>query len=418
MRILILGINYYPERTSVAPFTTGLSEHLAAEGHEVRVITAFPYYPEWRIWKEYRGRFTQRETLRGVEIRRVRHFIPWRASSLLQRLVHDFSFTAVALFAGLAAGECDAVYCSCPPPALALAAWAISRIRNVPYTIKLTDLASDAALATGILREGALVRSARAIERFAYRHAASVVCLCGAFRERLTRDGLPADRLAVIPDWGDTEAVRPLPGDGSFRCAHGIAREQFVVLHTGNMGKKQDLLNVVRAAELTRADADLVWVIVGEGEERPLLERASQGLPNLRLLPLQPAAALCQMYADADVLLLNQKAAVKDSVIPSKLLTYLASGKPVLCAANGASEAARIIGEARCGQIVAPENPQALSQGALALRADPASRREMGANGRSYAVSNFEKARVLHLYDRFFQTLLKRPQARAAVAAN
>ena len=71
MRILILGINYFPERTSVSPFTTGLSEHLAASGHEVRVVTAFPYYPEWRTWKEYRGRLTQLEMRNGVEIRRV-----------------------------------------------------------------------------------------------------------------------------------------------------------------------------------------------------------------------------------------------------------------------------------------------------------------------------------------------------------
>ena len=418
MRILVLGINYYPERTSVAPFTTGLSEYLAAQGHDVRVVTAFPYYPEWRIWKEYRGRLTQQETIKGVEIRRIRHFIPWRASALLQRLLHDFSFTLAAFCAGLAAGECDVVYCSCPPPALALAAWAISRLRNVPYAIKLTDLASDAALATGILREGALVRAARAIERFAYRHAAAVVCLCGAFRERLTRDGLPADRLAVIPDWGDTEAVRPIVADGSFRRTHDIGSEQFVLLHTGNMGKKQDLLNVIRAAEQTRDDANLAWVIVGEGEERHLLENACRSLPNLHLLPLQPTASLCQMYADADVLILNQKAAVKDAVIPSKLLTYMASGKPVLCAANVVSEAARIIHEAGCGQIVEPENPQALVQGALALRADPILRSGMGANGRAYAVNNFEKARVLRLYDSFFHTLLDRPHARAAVAAS
>jgi colanic acid biosynthesis glycosyl transferase WcaI len=417
MRILILGINYFPERTSVSPFTTGLSEHLAAQGHTVRVVTAFPYYPEWRIQDEYRGRITQLETRRGVEIRRVLHFIPWRASSLVQRLVHDFSFTLAALIAGLAAGECDIVYCSCPPPALALAAFAISRIRSVPYSIKLTDLASDAALATGILREGTLVRSARVIERFAYRHARAVVCLCEVFRERLAREGLPAAQLAVIPDWGDTEAVCPVPGDGSFRHAYGIGSEQFVVLHTGNMGKKQDLLNVVRAAERTRSDPNLLWVIVGEGEERPIIEIAGKQLPNLRLLPLQPAAGLCQMYADADVLVLNQKTAVKDAVIPSKLLTYMAAGKPVLCAANAGSEAARLIGEAQCGLSVAPENPEALAEGALGLRADATLRRTMGINGRAYAVRNFEKARVLSLYDDFFASLLHRPLVRAAAAA-
>lgn len=420
MRILILGINYFPERTSVSPFTTGLSEHLAAEGHDVRVVTAFPYYPEWRTWKEYRGRITQFEVRNGVEIRRVRPFIPWRASSLAQRLLHDFSFTLLALIAGLAAGPCDVIYCSCPPPALALAAYVVSRIRNVPYTIKLTDLASDAALATGILREGFLIRCARAIERFAYRHAQTVVCLCDAFRARLAQDGIPADHLHRIPDWGDTEAIRPVRSDGSFRAANGIAADQFVVLHTGNMGKKQDLVNVVRAAELTRGDANLHWVIVGEGEERALIENATRAgnLGNLLVLPLQPAAGLCQMYADADVLLLNQKAAVKDAVIPSKLLTYMASGKAVLCAANADSEASRLIREAQCGEVVQPENPRILADGALALRANRFLRQTMGSNGRTYAENNYSKAQVLRLYDHFFASLSESQPVTVVIAAD
>ncbi len=419
MRILILGINYFPERTSVSPFTTGLSEHLASQGHTVKVVTAFPYYPEWRTWKEYRGRITQKEVRRGVQIRRVRHFIPRRASSLIQRLLHDFSFTAAALAAGLVAGECDVIYCSCPPPALALAAYVLSRIKNVPYVIKLTDLASDAALATGILQEGMLVRCARAMERFVYRHAQAVVCLCEDFREKLAQSGIPADRLRLIPDWGDTEAIRPVRSDGHFRNANRIAREKFVVLHTGNMGKKQDLLNVVRAATASTGDPNLSWVIVGEGEERALLERESKtsGLGNLLLLPLQPVETLCQMYAAADVLLLNQKAAVKDAVIPSKLLTYMASGQPILCAASSESVASRLIREAGCGVVVKPEDPSALVEGAIALRADASLRVEMGTNGRAYAERNYNKARVLDLYECFFESLAELRLA-AAVAAD
>ncbi len=420
MRILIVGINYFPERTSVSPFTTGLSEHLVAQGHNVHVVTAFPYYPEWRTWKEYRGRITQLEFRNGVEIRRVRHFIPWRASSLVQRLLHDFSFTIAALVAGLAAGPCDVIYCSCPPPVLALAAYIVSRIRGIPYTIKLTDLASDAALATGILRDGILMRCARAIENFAYRHAQTVVCLCDAFRTRLAYDGLAPDHLRRIPDWGDTEAIRPVPSDGSFRLANGIPPQQFVMLHTGNMGKKQDLLNIVRAAEFTRDNLNLRWVIVGEGEERTRVEVAvrAANLSNLLILPLQPAACLCQVYAGADVLVLNQKAAVKDAVIPSKLLTYMAAGKAVLCAANPDSEASRLVREAQCGEVIRPEDPRALADGALALLANRARRHEMGSNGRTYAELNYSKAEVLRLYDHFFASFSPTPPSPIPVAAD
>jgi len=419
MRILILGINYFPERTSVSPFTTGLCEHLVSRGHDVQVVTAFPYYPEWRIWKEYRGHLTQNEVRRGVKIRRVRHFIPWRASSLIQRLLHDFSFTGAALAAGLAVGQCDVIYCSCPPPALALAAYALSRLKNVSYVIKLTDLASEAALATGILREGVLVRCARAMETFVYRRAQTVICLCASFRRELMQNGIPADRLLLIPDWGDTEAIRPVRSDGSFRKANGIEGEKFVVLHTGNMGKKQDLMNVVRAAALSAGDPTLLWVIVGEGEERASLEReiGARRLSNLLLLPLQPAETLRQLYAAADALLLNQKSAVKDAVIPSKLLTYMAAGQPILCAACPESVASHLIREAKCGVMAAPEDPDALVAGAITLRADPSLRREMGANGRTYAQRHYNKARVLDLYDQFFESLMEPPSA-VAVAAD
>jgi colanic acid biosynthesis glycosyl transferase WcaI len=413
MRILVLGINYAPERTSVAPFTTGLSEHLASKCHIVKVITAFPYYPEWRIWDEYRGRITRREHMNGVDVRRVAHFIPWKASSLWQRLLHDFSFAGAALVAGMNSAECDIIYCSSPPPALALTAYVLSKWKGVPFTIKLTDLASEAAIATAILRpDGLALRLARALEGFLYKKAEAIFCLCDAFVEKLSKRGIPPSKLHRIPDWGDTEIIKPVTSDGSFRRIHGFAPNEFLVLHTGNMGKKQDLANVVRAAEQTQHDKNLVWVIVGQGEDRKLVEQEifHRNLRNIRLLPLQSIDAMPQMYSAADTLLLNQKASVKDAVIPSKLLTYMSSGRPIIAAVDDQSEAARQIRRAGCGVIVVPEDPKALANGVLALRADPVLQNIAGIKGRSYAEANFTKALVLNAYDKFFESIFP-PQA-------
>jgi hypothetical protein len=127
MRILILRNQLLPGTYVRLALHDRPERTPGGAGHTVRVVTAFPYYPEWRILERIPGTDSRKlETRRGVEIRRVLHFIPWRASSLVQRLVHDFSFTLAALIAGLAAGECDVIYCSCPPPALALAAFARS----------------------------------------------------------------------------------------------------------------------------------------------------------------------------------------------------------------------------------------------------------------------------------------------------
>ena len=407
MRILVIGINYAPERISVGPFTTGLCEHLAAQGHKVTVVTAFPYYPEWRVWDGYRGSLHRQEIINGVIVHRVAHYIPRRASRLIERLAYDFTFTMSAFIAALFAGKCDVIYCSCPPPTVGFAAYILGKMKRAPYVIKLTDLASDAALATGILKEGLAIRVARVLEAFVYRKARSVVCLCQGFIDRLIARGVPTEKLSLIPDWGDTERIRPIESDGTFRREHGFLREQFLILYSGNMGKKQNLMNVVNAAERSQGDRDLAWLLVGQGEEHAALKHAAEDrAPNLRLLPLQPAVALPQMYAAADTLLLNQIAAMEDAVIPCKLLTYMAAGRPIVAAVNENCEAARIIRQASCGVIVPAENPEALTAVMVALRKDPELCRMLGANGRIYAEQHFTKASVLQTYDELFLNTL------------
>jgi colanic acid biosynthesis glycosyl transferase WcaI len=419
MRILVMGINYAPERTSVAPFTTGLCEHLASQGNHVTVVTAFPYYPEWRVWDGYRGSLYRREVIHGVEVRRVAHFVPAKPSSLVQRLAYDLTFTLAAFLAALFTGKCDLIYCSCPPPTVAFAAYLLGIIKRAPFVMKVTDLASDAALSTGIMKNSAGIRLARAFEAFTYRKAATVVCLCQGFIDRLRERGVPAEKLQLIPDWGDTREIRPQARDASFREAHGISFGAFLVLHTGNMGKKQDLANVIHAAQLARSDPDLFWLLVGQGEERAALEQEIQRhrLTNIRMLPLQPAETLSQLYASADALLVNQKKAVEDAVIPSKLLTYMAAGRAVLAAVSERSETARQVSRANCGVVAPAEDPRALVDAACALRAAPAFCQRLGKNGRTYAEANFTKNSVLQRYDEFLARF-GRPAAELVLAAH
>lgn len=407
MHILVLGINYVPEKTSVAPFTAGFCEHFAALGHRVTVVTAFPYYPDWRVWEGYRGELYRREWTRGVEVRRVRHFVPRKPSKLLHRLAYDLSFTFAAFAAALFAGKCDLIYCSCPPPTVAFAAWLLGLLKRAPFIMKLTDLASDAALSTGIVKNTVFLRCARAFETFTCSKALAVACLCQGFMDRLRERGVPPEKLHLIPDWGNSSPASPGTQDASFRRAHAIPLEVFLAMHTGNMGKKQDLQNLVRAAQLSRQDSGLLWLLVGEGEERVALEREIllRKLTNIRLLPLQPPEIVPQMYAAADALLLNQRSAVEDAVIPSKLLTYMSSGRAVVAAVSGRSEAARQVRRADCGVLVPAEDPGALLGGINQLRHAPGLRQRLGRNGRAYAEAHFTKERVLQSYERLFAAL-------------
>src|SRR5580704_3045311 len=425
MRVLVVGTNYVPERTGMAPFSTGLCEHFAEQGHDVQVITTFPYYPEWRIWDGYRGKLTQKEKINGVKVRRVWHYVPARASSLLQRLVHDVSFAVHVFFAALFMSKFDIVCCVCPPPTLALTGYLLSLFRRQPYMILLTDLASDAALATGIMQEGFAVRMARNLEGFLYRHAVNVVCICQGFVEKLSARGVDLESLVLIPLWGNTDSVYPIEGATKFRVANNFRPDDFLAMYTGNIGKKQDLMNVVRAAELSKHLTDLTWVLVGEGEERNLIDEAirQRGLTNIRLLPLQPVSTLAEMYSAANALFIHQKAAVVDSVIPSKLLTYMAAGRPILAAVSDKSETARYVERAKCGRIIHSEDPLALAEAARSLRDDGALREALGSNGRAYVLEHFTKEKILREYELLFSRYEDevRPGAEAskkAVAAN
>jgi len=403
----------------------GLCERFAKQGHEVTAIVAFPYYPAWRVWDGYRGRLTQTEHINNVRVRRTWHFVPKRPSGLLQRLAHDLTFTLSVFLSGLFSGGFDVICCVCPPPTVAITAYLLAKVHRKPYVIILTDLASDAAMATGILKDGLAVRMARAVEGFGYRQADRVVCICDGFVEKLTERGIAPDRLKLIPLWGDTEKVYPIAAATKFRQANEITGNQFLIMHTGNMGKKQDLMNVVRAAELSKDREDVVWLLVGQGEERGALEEAirQRQLRNIRLLPLQPEDSLAEMYSAADLLLLHQKAAVVESVIPSKLLTYMAAGRPVLAAVSNKSETARYVERAKCGRIIHSEDPMALVEAALSLRADGALREKLGSNGRAYVLEHFTKDKILREYELLFSRYEDevRPGAEAskkAVAAN
>jgi len=407
MRILVLGINYAPERSGVAPFTTGLCEHLATQGHQVIVVTTFPYYPEWKVWDGFGGSLHTKSLVNGVTLHRVWQFVPSRPSKFVQRMFYHLSFTVSAFLCALFTERCDIIYCSSPPAELGMAAYILAKLKKVPFVIKITDLASDAALATGIVREGIVIRIARALEKFIHRKAALTICLCQGFIDRLHERGVPAERLLLIPDWGDTENIFPGERVDGFRSEHGLGAEEFLVLHTGNMGKKQGLMNLIQAAELSKGEQNLVWLIVGQGEERSALEATirKQELTNIRLLPFQPKEDLAKMYSAADVLIVNQKAAVRDAVIPSKLLTYMAAGRSVVAAVAEKSEAARYVTRSQCGVVVPPEDPVALTAAVLRLCRDRELRSSLGRNGRKYAEDHFTKEKVMYQYDQFFKVI-------------
>jgi colanic acid biosynthesis glycosyl transferase WcaI len=407
MRILMLSINYAPEPTGFAPHVATLCEHLASRGHDVMVLTGFPFAPYWSRWPEYKGQLTKREYLNGVQVVRLTHFIPRRAGHMLQRLLMEGSFCqmAVGVLLTQMRPRWDVIlYVGAQPSIAMLAKWMAHACR-IPYVVSIQDLAAQAAAGVGIVKAPWLVRLLDKFEYSAYNSASGAMVLCEAFRSALVCHGYPAERIRVIASPVDVERIRPIPPDPSFRQEQQLAQNDFVVLYSGSMGLKQGLTNVVEAARLLEGSCPVIkWVLVGEGELKPVLHELVRKYDlgeQVRVLPLQPEARMSAMFSSANVLLLNQLSTVKDTVIPSKLLTYMAAGRGVLAAVSPSSQAAILLDKAQGGLLVKPEDPVALANAVKHLQAGPDALRAMGQHNREYAEKNFDQRRVVAAQEAF-----------------
>ena len=411
-RLFILSINYAPEPTGFAPHAAALAAHLAARGHEVSVFTGFPFAPQWRRRAEDRGQLFRTERKDGATVYRLTHFIPRRPSSALQRILMEGTFSVAALPATTAAairvGRPDALLYIGAQPALAMLTRIIATLFRRPYFVNVNDLAARAALDVGIVA-GPLYRLLDTFEFAAYRAAAGASVLCRAFEDALVEHGYPGDRIRLIRSPIDIEQIRPAARDHRFRAAYGLPPDAFVVMHAGSMGKKQGLMNVVDAAAMTAGSrlrqGRLRWVFVGDGEDKAALVESvrRRGLEEIvRFVPFQRDEDMTAMFAAADVLLLNQLSTVKDTVIPSKLLTYMSAGRPVIAAVNASSQGAEILREAEGGRIVAPEDPAALAEAARCFMAlAPEQLSAFGARNRTYAEVHFDQRKILAAHERF-----------------
>lgn len=400
MKLFVIGMNYAPEQTGIAPFTTELCEHLARHGHTVTVATTFPHYPEWKTDARYATKYAHTETRNGVTLKRKLVFLPKRASAL-QRILYDTSLGLGAMISGLRGGGYDLILGVAPPIQVGVTARLLARRYKIPYVLWLQDLALEAATSVGMMRESALLRLARRLERWTYAGASRILVIAQSFVTNLSRKGVADSKLRYLPNWVDAEFIGGVENGNGFRRSVGLSDDAFIVMHAGNMGAKQQLQNVLDAARELTPQSGIAFVLAGEGSEKPgLMERAQRSdLRNVYFLPLVPRQELPHLMATADLLVLNQHPEMVEGVIPSKLLTYMAAGRPVVVAAHPDSEAARQVRAAGCGILVEPNQPVALARAVMQLAHDPAARVRFGQQGQSFVVKHFSREHLLRAYE-------------------
>jgi colanic acid biosynthesis glycosyl transferase WcaI len=397
MKILVHGINYAPELTGVGKYTGEMVEWLAARGHEVRVVTAPPYYPQWRINDAYaNGWSVWRRQGGGPTVYRCPLWVPAQPTGM-KRLLHLASF-ALASFPVMAAQAWwrpDVVWVVEPPLFCAPQAWLVARLCHARAWLHIQDFEVDAAFDLGILRAGWMKEWVLSLERFWLCRFDRVSTLSAKMLDKLRTKGIARDRGVLFPNWVDPAEIHPL-AESSLRRQPGFSAEQFVALYSGNMGEKQGLEIVLEAARQLRDDPAIRFVLCGAGAAKQRLQKSYADLQNITWLPLQPAAKLNDLLNLADVHLLPQRADAADLVMPSKLLGMLASGRPVLTTATGGSQVGELV--ALCG-VVCADDAGAVADALHKLAGDAGWRRRLGMAGRAIAEAQFSKEAVLHKFE-------------------
>lgn len=394
MKVLICSANFLPEQVGIGKYSGEMAQWLAAQGHDVHVVTSPPYYPQWRVRAGYRWPPYRRERLPGITIWRAPLWVPKNPSGL-RRILHLLSFAVTSLPVVLchAFWRPQLVITVAPALVCAPGAWLVARLCGAKAWLHVQDFEIDVAFRLGLLQSKPLKKLALGLERWLLRRFDNVSSISHRMVERLVAKGVDKERVRYFPNWVDIAHISPQSSSPSYRRELGIDSHTFVVLYSGALAAKQGLRVIPEVAAMLADRRDILFVICGEGALKEELESSTRQLPNVRLLPLQPFERLGELLTMADIHVLPQSSDAADLVLPSKLSGMLASGRPVVATCAPGTELAAVVSQ--CGLITTPEDADHLASAILQLINDRPLMVELGQRARTWAERHLERDAVL-----------------------
>lgn len=406
LRIVVVCPHFAPDIAPTGVVMTRIVDEWAAAGHEVHVITALPWYRRHRVEDAWRGRLWRTEHTEWGSIRRIHPMSSRSKANIVGRAAGFVVFSLLAAFHAAHIGgrsRVDAVVAMSPPLTLGLAGWIAAKVRRTRLVFNVQDVFPDAVVATGAVRNRALIAAASALERFTYRCSAAVVVLSDGLADNV-RAKLPAalrSRVVVIGNFVDTVAITPQDRLTAYRRELGLG-ERPVVMYAGNVGFSQALDSLV---DLARDMPEVDVVINGDGAARSALRDRATGLGNVIFGDYQPAERLGEVLATADVHVVTLRAGLGAVSVPSKTYSILAAARPVVAAVDADSAIDRLVREAGGGTWVAPEDSSALAAAVRSVLADPQRAREMGESGRRWVELHATPQAVARAYEKVIRSV-------------
>lgn len=399
MRLLICSINFSPELTSTGKYTGETAYWLAEQGVEVRVVTAPPYYPAWKVGEGYSGkRYATEYPAKNLTVFRCPLWVP-HVPTGLKRLVHLLSFAVSSLpvLLGQIRWCPDVIMVVEPPLFSAPGALLLAKLCSARSWLHVQDYEVDAAFNLGMLKGRFLRRIVYGVERGLMHCFDTVSSITPVMLRRAELKGVERNRLVYFPNWVNLELIKPTLRSSQevqrFLGELDIPSDAFVGLYAGNIGNKQGIEVVAEAAKKLKSHANIFFVFCGGGSGLADLKESCSGLLNVRFVDVQPVEKFNALLSMASVHFLPQKADVADLVMPSKLTGMMASGRPIIATAvSGTSVSDAVKG---CGVVVPPGDIEQFCDAIVDLAADSQLCENTGNMARQWAEENLDQRKIL-----------------------
>lgn len=408
LRVALVCPVYPPEVVPAATMLEQLANHFAQSGHDVTVFTAFPSLPHGKVFEGYNRKLWRTTQKAPVRVIRCFSFVAGRKRRPFWRLLSHLSFAITASLRLLCDAQYDLIVMELFPIVSAPIVLATARLKAKHVVNYIQDLYPEAAEAAGVVRTGGFVsRAARAVDRFVCLKSDMNIVIAQSFRDALVLDrDVPEKMTEVVQNWIDGAVMKSRGFDNNWRAENGIASELFVAMFAGTLGLASGVQILVGVAEELRRRGrdDIVIVCIGEGlQKESMIRQANEKrLENLLFLPFQPAERVADMHSAADVMLLTIDRRHESSSVPSKLISYMAAGRAVLCCASDNSTLAETIRTAGCGKVIPGSDVHRIVDQLIEMAGDKAALTGMGANGRDFFSENFDVKVAMSGFDRIF----------------
>ena len=403
MQLLLVTTNYWPEPTGIAVYTTDLAEALGTKGHQVTVLTSLPHYPWWRISPEFAHLGEGLGTQNGVSVIRAKHLVPTKMNALLRmRFETSLWWNLRRVSKSMVGNEFDVVIACIPTVAAGIVGKRIAKSLGIPFGLIVQDLSGAGAKQSGLSGGAVISKIAHAVEGRVLHGADSLVVVSPGMRDVVVSLGVPAGRITQITNYS-ARAIASVD-KASARSKFKWAAEDFVVIHTGNMGAKQDLENVVWAADSLNGFLKIKIYLVGHGNQESNLKALCVGKSNIAVFPAVSDADYSTLLSAADLLLVNERSTQTEMSLPSKLTSYLYSERPVIAAVPRGGATWKFLDG--IAELVEAGKPKALADSIIKLQNDSAKMEKLAKDGLAFAKANLEPSVGRAKYLEWVQKLL------------